>query len=147
MRHLTDQAKATRVSEDVAAGSTDINCTILDMANFEAVQFMVSFGAITAGAATGVKIQQGDDSGLSDAQDLLGSALAIVDTDDDKLLITDIVRPEKRYVRLVITRATQNSVIDSATALQYGAHNEPVTQDATTVAGSEKLASPIEGTA
>lgn len=147
IQSVLNNIKATRVSNAVAAGDTDVNCSILDMQGFLGVSFEAFFGALTATAVTGIKVQQGDQSNLSDAADLEGSALAIADDEDNQVLITDIFRPLKRYVRLVITRGTADAVIDAAVGHQYRPIKPPVTQDSTTIAASELLASPDEGTA
>ncbi|MBM3545284.1 MAG: hypothetical protein FJX44_12480 [Alphaproteobacteria bacterium] len=107
---------------------------------------MVGFGAITAGALTAIKLQQGAEPNLSDAEDLAGSKVIVADTGDNKVAIVDLFRPQKRYLRLVTSRATQNSAIDFALCELYRADTEPVTQDATVIA-AETHASPAEGTA
>ncbi|HYV18614.1 MAG TPA: hypothetical protein VFC25_06265 [Verrucomicrobiae bacterium] len=109
-----------------AAGATNINGSIIDMAGFDACLIAVHFGAIVAGALTSIKAQQGDDSGLSDAADVAGSSVTVADTDDDKVFYID-VRPRKRYLRLVVSRATQNATV-CASYLQYDAHDEPSAQ-------------------
>ena len=59
-----------------------------------------------------------------------------------------ILRPaiQKRYVQLLIKRATQNAVLNLALAEKYGARILPVTQS-TDVSAVEVHASPAEGTA
>jgi hypothetical protein len=50
--------------------------------------------------------------------DLAGSLhTALADTDGNKCLVTDVFRPQKRYVRAVVTRGTANAVIDGVIAL------------------------------
>ena len=115
------------------------------MANFEGVLFIAAFGTLDAGAATGIKVQQGAQANLSDAADLAGTALSMADTDDNKLLMVDVNRPAERYVRAVVTRGTANAVIDGVIAIQYGTRVLPAVQD-TSVAGSEAHVSPLEGT-
>lgn len=128
-----------------AAGTSAINGSTLDMANFEGVLAVVRFGAITAGAATSIKIQGGNASDLSDAVDLTGTAQTIADTDDDKTFYVDLYQPTYRYVRLVVSRATQNAVVAAAQYLQYEPRNMPTTHG-TGVAG-ETWQSPDSGTA
>lgn len=128
-----------------AAGTSDINGATLDMSGFEGVLMIVTFGAITAGAVTSIKAQQGSAADMSDAADLAGTAQAIADTDDDKVFYIDLYRPEKRYVRLVVDRGTQNAVVASAEYIQYGARSEP-TSHGSGVSG-ETHVSPSEGTA
>ena len=129
-----------------AAGTTDINGDVVDMANFEEVTFEVAFGAIVSGAVTSVKAQQGQQSDGSDMADLAGTGITVADTDDDKLVRLTIVKPQERYVRCVVDRGTQNAVVGSAAAIKSRPRKMPVTQHAD-VAGSEEHVGPAEGTA
>lgn len=125
-------SKATRVSNAVAAGTTDINTTVLDMQGFESVEWVASFGALTATQVTLIKAQQGDLSDGSDAADITGAATAaLADADSNKCLRLEIVRPTKRYVRCVVDRGTANAVVDGVVAVQHHAHKQPVSDDST----------------
>ena len=146
--NLSKTAKVTRVSNAVTAGTTDINSSSVDMQGFDAVQFIVAFGAITASAVTSVKLQQSSDDGSSDSwADLEGTSQTVADNDDNQLFILDHARPRERYVRCVVDRGTQDAVVDGIIAMQYNADVEPVTHDSTTVGGSELHHAPAEGTA
>lgn len=136
MDNLTKAGKLTRVINAMAAGTSAINGSVIDMKGFDAVTFIVGFGVITAGAVTSIKAQQGDQADLSDAADLAGTSISVADTDDNKLVALEI-EPTKRYCRLVVVRATQNAVVDFGTAQQTKAGSEPVTHDASTVIASE----------
>lgn len=128
-----------------AAGTTDINGTTLDMANFESVFMSVRMGAITANAVTSIKAQQGDESDLSDAADLAGTGITIADDDDEQIFGIDLVKPSKRYVRLVCDRGTANAVVAGAEYIQYDGKKGPVTQGSGVTV--ETHVSPAEGTA
>jgi len=128
-----------------AAGTADINGSTLDMSTFDAVLVIVRMGAIVAGAVTSIKMQQGDASDLSDAADLAGTAQTIADDDDDKTFFIDLVRPRKRFVRVVVARGTQNATVASAEYAQYGWKEAPTSHGAN-VSG-EFHESPAEGTA
>lgn len=145
--NLNKNTKLTRVSNAVAAGTSDVNSAVIDMQNFEGCLFVVAFGAITAGAVTSIKLQQGAQSDLSDAADLASTSVTVADDDDNQIFYLDIYRPRERYVRLVVDRGTQNAVIDGIFAQQYGPKKSPTTHDSTTVGGGEIHASPAEGTA
>ena len=127
-----------------AAGTTSINGTILDMQNYESVLIIVETGPIVSGAVTTLKAQQDSASAMGGAQDLLGTELAVADTDDDKAFYLDIIKPTKRYVRVVVPRATQNATL-AAVYVQYNGSKSPVTHG-TNVTG-ETHVSPAEGTA
>lgn len=132
MNHLSDAVKTTRVSNAVAAGTTDVECTSVDMAGFDAVRFVASFGTLTASQVTTVKAQESADN--STFTDITGAASAAFDDGDDNLIaIVDVIRPTKRYVRLVIDRGTANAVVDCVLAEQYQARSEPVTQSASVI--------------
>jgi len=146
---LAKAAKTTRHSNAVAAGQTTITPSAgIDMLGFETCAFEILWGAITAGGAQSVKVQQSNDDGVADDyDDLEGSGQTVADDDDNKITIVEVVRPTKRYLKCLVLRATQDSAVDGIVAHQYGARTLPVTQDATTVSGTEVLVSPAEGTA
>ncbi len=142
---ISNQIKTTRVNNAVAAGTSDIDSSSVTMETFEGVRFTVAFGTITSGAATTIKAAQSSDD--SNWNDLLGTAITIADDDDNQLAVLDIWRPVDRYVRITVTRATQNAVVDGIIAEQYGPRVLPTTDDSTTVMAREIHASPDEGTA
>ncbi len=144
--NLNKQTKITRVISvtEGAAGATNINSTEIDMEGFESVLFIVTFGAIVAGAATSIKAQQDTVTGMGGAADLLGTAQTVADTDDEKIFYIDLVKPRERFVRLVVLRATQNATCH-AHAIQYNPRKWPTTHGSN-VSG-ETHVSPAEGTA
>ncbi len=140
---LTKVTKYTRVSNAVAAGTTDVESSSVDMKGFNAVSFLVALGAITTGAVTSAKLQgSSDDSNFSDLE---GTAVTIADDDDNQVFVLDLDRPRYRYIKCVLDRGTQNAVLDGIVAMQYDAQIEPVTQPATTTV--EYNHAPAAGTA
>lgn len=140
---LTSVAKSA-----VAAGSTDITDAVaIDMANYEGVRFIFSFGAIVAGAATSVAACGKDtNSPTPGTDDLAGTKITVVDTADDTIVILDIFQPQHRYVRPFVKRATQNAVLNCIIAERYGPRKLPITQDGTVTDQKTKV-SPALGTA
>ena len=132
-----------------AAGTTTITSAAVDTAGYAGCLFIVTLGPITAGAATSLKVQQSSDDAASDAyDDLTGTAQTIADTDDNLIRTCDIFRPQKRYLKMVIARATQNATIGGVCAVLYGAKGvKPVSQSTSHVIGGETFLSPAEGTA
>lgn len=143
MFSLVKEAKFTRVSNAVAAGTTDVEATSVDMAGFDAVAFVVEFGTITSTAVTSVKVQGSADN--STFVDLESTSITVADDDDNQIFVADVVRPPYRYLRCVVDRGTANAVIDGITAIQYQARFMPVTQPSTTT--GELNVAPIAGTA
>ena len=152
MNALTYDIKTVRVKPDgstfsVAAGTGDtLESDILDRAGYEGVRFVLGLGAVTSGGSATLHVQQDDDPEGGTMADIEGSGQAIDDTATDTLWISEVVRPTKRYVRLVLDRADQNLVIDVLLAELFGARHLPVVADVT-VGGQEVFLSPLEGTA
>ena len=149
MNHnLANAISAIRVSDAVAAGTTDVTSAVIDMQNYEGALIIFAFGAITASAVTSCKAQQSGDDGASDAYaDLLATGITVADDDDNQIVILDIFKPEERYLKAVIDRGTQDAVVDGIFVLRYGAMKLPATDDSATVVASEVHVSHEEGTA
>ncbi len=148
MLGLLKNSEIQRISNAVAAGQTTITSDAVDMQGFEVCTFLIPFGAITTGGVQSIKIQQSSDDGSSDGySDLEGSSVTVADDQDNKVCIVEVIKPLKRYLKCIISRATQNSVVDAIIAIKTNPRDVPVTQGSTVMAASEQSASPAEGTA
>ncbi|MBX3056921.1 MAG: hypothetical protein KF770_10655 [Anaerolineae bacterium] len=153
MEMLSEQIKMTQVIDVTtgAAGATAINGNRVDMQGYEGVMFVCVMGAIVTNAVTSLKAQQGNSSSgptnLADAADLLGTGMTIADDDDGQVFVLDIYRPLERYVRPVVSRATQNATVQTCLAIQYGARSRATALAITDAITVEKHVSPAEGTA
>jgi len=127
-RNLVEEsiASVAITATEGAAASTDISGAIVDLAGYNGLQAIVTFGAITSGAVTSIKMQVGDNSALSDAADVTGLSVTVADDDDGKVFVLDLVKPLKRYARVVVDRGTQDAVVEQATYIRYGAKDMPV---------------------
>jgi hypothetical protein len=138
-------SSAVKISEHIATtatGTTTINGTAVDMANYDGVLFVCKLS--TAAANNTMKAQQDTAVGMGSAADLLGSA--IVPGASDEILWIDLFKPQERFVRAAVLRGT-TTVIEWCIAIQYTARLRPVSNAlAGTIAG-KVLSSPIEGTA
>lgn len=147
MLSFQENNKIVRLSNAVAAGTSDVDPTAVDMAGFNSVTFVVLFGAIVSGALTSVKAQQSSDNGSTDGfSDIAGSAVTVADTDDNKVAVLEIHNPEKRYVKPFVDRGTQNATVDGIIAILSNPRELPIDDD-TTVIEPVLLAAPAEGTA
>jgi hypothetical protein len=144
--NLSKSTKIIRIIDASAAGTTDVESAVVDSKGFDAVVFIVGLGAITAGAVTSCKIQQGALANMSDAADLENSGVTIADDDDDGLVVIEVSHPRERYLRAVVDRGTENAEVDFGLALLSSAKNEPIADD-DTVIEALFLFSPAEGTA
>jgi len=136
--------KVTVVIPKTAAGTTNINGTAVDMSGWESVEFIGVVDTLTATQVTKLKAQYSTDN--STFADLEGTALtAFADNANNKAGRLEIVKPRHRYIRPVMLRGTENAAISCVIAIQRGAHNEPITQDASVVS-NESHVSPAAGT-
>ena len=132
----------------VTAGTTTLNGEGIDTDGYDGVLFAVMLGTLTSGQVTKLKVQQSSDNGSTDAFDDLASSstAAAADADGNKLLIVDVFKPMKRYLRAVTVRGTQNAVITSAFVILYHARTPAITPSSR-ISQSVVLATPLEGTA
>lgn len=146
MNQLSNSVSTQRVITVTAgaAAATAITSTAVDTANAEGVRFIVQMGAIVTGAATSLKVQHSDTTTDGDYSDIAGTSQTIADNDDEEVFISDIRKPTKRYVRLIVSRATQNATC-SAIAEVYGLRSQPATDGSGVT--RELFASPASGTA
>lgn len=147
--NLGKNVKITRVLNATAAGTDDtLTSSAIDMQGFDTCLFLAAFGTLTASAVTSIKVQQSDDDGVADGySDLTGTSVAITDDRDNDCIWVEVTRPSKRYLKLIVTRATANAVVDGVFAFQGAAETVPVTHDTATIYAGEVHVSPEEGTA
>ena len=92
-----------------------------------------------------MKLQQSSDDGAADAySDIEGSSVSVADDDDNQIVVHDIYRPQKRYLKVVVGRGTANAVIDGIVASLYGARKQPTTDDSATVVSLQAAGQPDE---
>lgn len=141
---ISENVKTARVMDGQSPGTTTINSFVVDTANFKSARFVALLGAITAGGTVTVRLQQGTLANGSDMADLVGMSVAYTDADDNKAAILEVVTPRERYVRCVIERATQPSVIDGVIC-ELGGPSQPPTTDDATIKGRVILCAPSDG--
>ncbi len=148
MPQFFDDMKLTVIKAASAAATTAITSSAVDMAGYEGVLLFTTFGTITANGVQSIKVQQSSDDGDSDAYaDLAGTGITVADDDDGQMFGVEIIRPKEQYLKLIVSRATQNAVVGEIYALQYGTRHKPVTNTVTDTATFESHESPAEGTA
>lgn len=140
---LSNFVKITKVADHSTAATTDVDSASVDMAGFEGVLFVSSFG--TAASGNTLEAQQSSDDGSSDTfAALAGTAVSSGTSDED--VWVDIYRPQERYVRAHAERGT-SSTLESIWAIQYGGRKQPVDNTTTGTIAGEAHVSPAEGTA
>ena len=149
IKSILKEAAFDRIKVSQAAGTTDvITSDAVDMAGYEGCLFVVTLGTLTSTGTVTCKLQQSSDNAVADGySDIEGSSKANSgDTATTKQILIEIINPQKRYLKLLATRATANCGIDSITAIKFGAKKLPITDDAS-VDGTLQLVGPAEGTA
>ena len=132
----------------LAAGTSDVDSTVVDTLGYESCTFQVFVGTMAASSACDFQVQQGAASDGSDMADLTGSGSTQVSaTDDNKMVLITIHRPQERYLRLQTIRGDGgNTTINALGAILFNARHN-VTQSSTYVVSSEIHVTPAEGTA
>jgi hypothetical protein len=126
-----------------AAGTSAVNGATVDLSGVEELLIIVPFGAIVSGAVTSIKFQEGDTT--SPTTDVAGTNITVADTEDDTTKVLRIIKPNKRYGRVVVSRATQNATVGAITYICTGLRTLEAT-DGATVSGETHI-SPVAGTA
>lgn len=133
---------------DHAEGSADRNGAGLDCANLDWAIAFVKFGDIAAGATTSIKLQQSDDDGSSDNySDLAGTGITVAANDDNQTFAALIIRPRKRWIRVVVDKDAANNTEEMAWYVAGGARKPPKFASVTDALTVETHVSPAEGTA
>lgn len=135
INNLLANVETIRVANSASAAQTAVESSAVDTAGVIGVRFTAALGDVTSGSVLGLKAQfrDSDNDSWEDVEGALAYTAGASDA-DHKVLILDIVRPEKRYVRAVLSRGTANAVVDGIFADVYGPKETPVTQGATVLA-------------
>lgn len=116
--------------QGISTNTTTVG-NIIDTQGFESCVFIVHTKTITDGTYT-VKLEDGDDSGLSDASDvdstLIINSLPVLTSVDDNIVVRFGCVSKKRYIRLSIvsTGVVTGALMIGATCLLGDAHTCPV---------------------
>lgn len=131
--YLSDQIRIVRCTNAAAAGTSDINCTGVDMTldgGYDGVLFILAVGTLTATQVTKLKAEGSDDdstyTALTDA-----TCTALADGDSNKLQVLDVYKPQSQYVRAVVDRGTANAVVDGVIAIMYKGRTPPASNHST----------------
>jgi len=141
--YLTDIVKILKIQDHTTAGTSTVTSDAIDMAGYDAVLVLSSFG--TAASGNTVKLQQSSDDGSTDTyDDLTGTSVTSGTSDED--VWVDLQRPQKRYIKAVFARGT-SSTLESVWAILYRPRNPPVTNVTSGTIIGEKHLTEAEGTA
>ena len=122
MYPLLKDCKVSRVANAAAAGTTEVLSSVLDMADWDGVLFLVLLGDVTVNSVLTATAKENTASSTSSptptaVTDGATAAFTAAAADaDNKVLAVDVVRPSKRYVFLSLTRTAANAVVDDLDA-------------------------------
>jgi|GEM_PF-4245087 len=124
--NLANKSLVSRAGAPAAAGTSAQTSSWVDTLGYNDVDITVLVGAIVSGGSVAIKLQYSS-NGSDSLGDVEGSAMAITDAGGSKAYTLGLHNPQYRYVRMAVTRSTQNSTIEGyASALSSG-QNVPTT--------------------
>lgn len=128
--NLSNILEPSQAIAGAAAGVTELDGAVIDMAGYEGCLIVVKLGDVTDTATLALKAMVGDQSGGGDMADLTGATTGTLTAGatnfDGKFLFLDVVKPvNKRYLKGYLTRDVANSVIESFMYFRYGRKLNP----------------------
>lgn len=139
---LSKNINVIKVSNGATAGTTEVDSSILDMAGYDGVMFIVDLGTVTDASVMTLTVQQNTANSTSGMTAITGAAATFTaSTSSNKAMLVDVYRPLDRYVRAAFTRTTQNAVVNTIIAIQYKAKFQPTTLDASVIASATVVGS------
>jgi len=146
MKNLSKNIQIAQVLGYFAAGTTKRTSSILDMAGYDGVLFIVGLGTLIEAGTLDAYVEQHTLNQTSGMARLAGQTLHTVTAADALLtqsaIVVDVYRPVERYVQCNITPATQNAVILGIVAIRYNSRVKPTSNSA--LLKSTVLNSPAE---
>lgn len=135
---ILKDTKIVPVLNNTAAGTGDtLNSSVVDLQGYDSVCFIAKMGDVADTAVGTLKAYCGDAANVSDGayKTTTASVTATATSADNKLLVLDVIRPGKRYVRADLVRATANIPVESIIAVLYNGKSYPKTQSEVVASG------------
>lgn len=142
MHSFLKEASVQLASAAVSAGTTDVTSGKIDMqgnGGFDAIAFVMTLGDVADTSVITMTAYESASSDGSSPTAITGATCTFTagaSTADSKTMIVDICRKTKRYVFVVVTRATANAPVALITAVQYKGKNLPITQDSQVISSA-----------
>ena len=125
-------------TKNLAAGTTDVNSSVLDLLGDFDVNIVIDLGAVTSTGTGTFQLQRSDD-GSTGWTAITGATYAWTDADTNKTVTICVAEVVNRYIRVAIDRNTANTVISGIKA--YCAPRAvPVTQ---VITANQNAAQPV----
>ena len=132
MLDLGKHALAVLHQSPFVAGATDGPAAgVIDMAGFEACLFIGVIGAQDAAATAQLDVEASDLAGDWGSPTIIATAVTPVNS-DNTILVIDVKRPKKRFLRTNLTRGgTGNTTWGGTIAILYNPRGTPMPAEAT----------------
>jgi len=124
-------------TKTLAAGTTAVNSSSIDCLGDFDLNVVIDMGAVTATGTGTFKLQRSDDN--TNWTDITGASQAWTDVESNKTVTLCISQIVNRYIRVVTTRATANTVLSGIKAY-LSPRGNPVTQVTT---ANQNAAQPV----
>jgi uncharacterized membrane protein len=145
---ILDKLDVKQVLGYFAAGTTKRTSSIVDMANYDGVLFIVGLGTILDTGTLDAFVEQNtlnQTSGMARlATTTLFTVTAVEAAFTQSCILVNVYRPQERYLQCNITPAVANAVVLGITAIKYGSRVQPVPQVTGSVLKATTLTSPAE---
>ena len=110
-------------TKNLAAGTTAVNSSSLDLLGAVAANIVVDMGAITSTGTGTLQLQRSTDG--TTWSNITGAVYNYTDADTLKTVTFCLSQVTQRYVRVATTRATANSVISGMKAYNVSRNQAP----------------------
>jgi autotransporter adhesin len=147
IRNITDQIKVTRALVGTTTATSQQDGVTFDMAADGGYDGIIFFGngITTANAGNFVRVEQGNQSNMSDAATIAGSRATAVANGD--YLQINLPKVQERYVRINVIRAGATTATTDMYAVQYRAGGPlPIVQTGTNRIITQVAPGYVEGT-
>lgn len=105
---------------NVAAGTSDIDGAVIDMADFDAIEGIAALATVVDTCVLELQLMgSANADGSSPAVEATTGALAAASSFSNKAIQLDVYRPANRYVFFRLKRGTANATLNSITAKKY----------------------------
>lgn len=140
---LSAEVKIDKVADGASSAGTAVTSSAIDMLGYDAVCLFAQIA--TANAGNYLKAQQSSDDGSADDYTDLAGSKVVADNGAD-VVVLDIRRPTKRYLKGIIIRGGANTVTGDMYAVRYNSRKFPQVNDVLNTLNLVQLIGPAEGT-
>jgi hypothetical protein len=138
MKQLTTQTRTYILSGAVSAGTDGSFVTSLaeiDTQGFNSVRFIVMVGTVTPTGVINLRLKNSDTTAAY-GSGTIDNMLSAAGTVSDRLVLMEVFKPLRRFLRLDYQRITANVVITGIIVELFNANEEAVSQLSTHVSAT-----------